>query len=57
MFIPFFNAGLGMEHLISLEGGGVGGGCIEDAHNSSQDFAIPIEAFEQRQVVSIFFPI
>ena len=46
-----------MEHLISLEGGGVGGGCIEDAHNSSQDFAIPIEAFEQRQVVSIFFPI
>jgi len=45
-------SGLGMEHLISLEGGGVGGGCMEDAHNSSQDFAIPIEAFEQRQEIS-----
>ena len=44
-----------MEHLISLEGGGVGGGCMEDAHNSSQDFAIPIEAFEQRQVGSSEF--
>jgi len=43
--------GLGMEHLTSLEGGGIGG-CIEDAQNSSQDFAIPIEAFEQRQEIS-----
>ena len=47
-------AGLGVEHLISLEGGGIGT-CLDDAQgNTSQDWAIPTEAFEQRQVVYIF---
>ena len=44
-------AGLGVEHLISLEGGGIGT-CLDDVQgNTSQDWAIPTEAFEQRQVI------
>ena len=39
--------GLGVEHLVSLEGGGTGGGA--GAQDSSQDWILPSEAFEQRQ--------
>jgi len=42
-------AGLGVEHLVSLEGGGTGGGA--GAQDSSQDWILPSEAFEQRQEI------
>jgi len=44
-------AGLGVEHLISLEGGAGGGGCPVEGDTLQHDWLIPSEAFEQRQEI------
>ena len=39
---------MGVEHLVSLEGGA--GGAGGEAQDNSRDWILPSEAFEQRQV-------
>ncbi|XP_023322719.1 GATOR complex protein WDR24 [Eurytemora carolleeae] len=42
-------AGMGVEHLVSLEGGA--GGAGGEAQDNSRDWILPSEAFEQRQEI------